>query len=110
MDEEGDPDQASCRSLISLLCSVPGINVLGATIILAEAGRDMSRFPTAGHLLAWAGLCPGQNESAGKHKRSRMRKGGNCSPPLIGASLPAAGALRGCRQGIGFVILRLDES
>jgi Transposase/Transposase IS116/IS110/IS902 family len=44
--------QATFRSLILLLCSVPGINVLGATIILAEIGRDMSRFPTAGHLLA----------------------------------------------------------
>ena len=44
-------------------------------IILSEIGRDMSRFPTAGHLLAWAGLCPGQNESAGKRKSSRLRKG-----------------------------------
>ena len=43
--------------------------------ILSEIGLDMSRFPTAGHLLAWAGLCPGQNESAGKRKRSRLRKG-----------------------------------
>ncbi len=69
MDEEGPPGQATFQSLISLLCSVPGINVLGATIILAEIGRDMSRFPTAGHLLAWAGMCPGQNESA-PHIRS----------------------------------------
>jgi hypothetical protein len=46
-----------------------------ATIILAEIGRDMSRFPTAGHLLSWAGMCPGQNESAGKRKSSRLRKG-----------------------------------
>src|SRR6185437_2426780 len=37
--------------------------------------RDMSRFPTAGHLIAWAGLCPGQNESAGKRKSSRLRRG-----------------------------------
>ena len=44
-------------------------------MILSEIGRDMSRFPTAGHLLAWAGLCPGQNESAGKRKSSRLRKG-----------------------------------
>jgi transposase len=75
MDEEVEAGQASFRSLILLLCSVPGINILGATIILAEIGRDMSRFPTAGHLLAWAGMCPGQNESAGKRKSSRLRKG-----------------------------------
>jgi Transposase IS116/IS110/IS902 family len=67
--------QATFLSLISLLCSVPGINGLGATIILAEIGRDMCRFPTAGHLVAWAGMCPGQNESAGKRKSSRLRKG-----------------------------------
>jgi transposase len=69
MDQEVPPGQATFRSLILLLCSVPGINILGATIILAEIGRDMSRFPTAGHLLAWAGMCPGQNESA-PHIRS----------------------------------------
>ena len=63
------------RSLILLLCSIPGVSVLSATTILAEIGRDMSRFPTAGHLLAWAGLCPEQNQSAGKQKSSRLRKG-----------------------------------
>ena len=67
--------QATFRDLIGLLSGIPGVGELSATMILAEAGRDMNRFPTAGHLLAWAGLCPGQNESAGKHKRSRMRKG-----------------------------------
>jgi transposase len=46
-----------------------------ATSILAEIGRDMGRFPTAGHLVAWAGLCPGHNESAGKRKSARLRRG-----------------------------------
>jgi transposase len=67
--------QATFRALSALLCTVPGISRLAATSILAEIGTDMSRFPTAGHLVAWAGLCPGQNESAGKRKRSRLRKG-----------------------------------
>jgi transposase len=67
--------QCPFRSLIELLCMIPGISVLGATVILSEIGRDMSRFPTAGHLVAWAGLCPGQNESAGKRRSSRLRKG-----------------------------------
>jgi len=75
MDEEVEAGQASFRSLIILLCTMPGVSTLSATTILAEIGRDMSRFPTAGHLLAWAGLCPGQNESAGKRKSSRLRKG-----------------------------------
>ena len=61
--------------LIALLLTIPGVSALSATTILAEIGTDMSRFPTAGHLLAWAGLCPSQNESAGKRKSSRLRKG-----------------------------------
>jgi len=75
MDKEAKAGQATFRSLIILLCTIPGIGALAATTILAEIGRDMSRFPTAGHLVAWAGLCPGQNESAGKRKASRLRKG-----------------------------------
>jgi transposase len=61
--------------LIRLLVTIPGVSRLSALTILSEIGRDMSRFPTAGHLIAWAGLCPGQNESAGKRRRSRLRKG-----------------------------------
>jgi transposase len=75
MDQEVEAGQATFRALSSLLCTIPGISTLSATTILAEIGTDMSRFPTAGHLLAWAGLCPGQNESAGKRKSSRLRKG-----------------------------------
>jgi transposase len=75
MDEETKVDQRPFRSLIGLLCTIPGVSTLGAMIILSEIGPDMSRFHTAGHLLAWAGLCPGQNESAGKRKSSRLRKG-----------------------------------
>ena len=74
MDEEVAAGQATFLSLITLLCTIPGVSILSATVILWEIGRDMSRFPTAGHLLAWAGLCPGQNESAGKRKSSRLRK------------------------------------
>jgi hypothetical protein len=57
------------------LPTIPGVSVLSANIILAEIGRDMSRFPTAGHLISWAGLCPKNDESAGKRRSARMRKG-----------------------------------
>jgi transposase len=67
--------QATFRALIGLLCTIPGVRELSATTILAEVGTDMGRFPTAGHLVSWAGLCPGHNESAGKRKSSRLRKG-----------------------------------
>ena len=76
MDEEASAaGRATFRSLIVLLSTIPGISTQSAVTILAEIGTDMSRFPTAGHFVAWAGLCPGQNESAGKTKSSRLRKG-----------------------------------
>jgi transposase len=75
MDERKAAGQSSFRALILLLATIPGVGVLAATVILAEIGTDMSRFPTAGHLLSWAGLCPGQNESAGKRRAARLRKG-----------------------------------
>ena len=75
MDAEAADRQPPFRELIPRLCAIPGVSFLSATAILAEIGRDISRFPTAGHLIAWAGLCPGQNESAGKRKSSRLRRG-----------------------------------
>ena len=59
MDAEAADRQPPFRELIPGLCAIPGVSFLSATAILAEIGRDMSRFPTAGHLISWAGLCPG---------------------------------------------------
>src|SRR5690242_1846901 len=58
-----------------LLATIPGIGERAAQVIISEIGVDMSRFPTAGHLASWAGLCPGNNESAGKHRTGRTRQG-----------------------------------
>lgn len=63
------------EDLIELLDTIPGVNRRGAEVILAEVGNDMSRFPTPKHLASWAGICPGQNESAGKRKSEKTRKG-----------------------------------
>ena len=57
------------------LNTIPGIGDLGACVILADIGNDMSRFPTQGHLISWAGLCPRKDESAGKRRSTRMREG-----------------------------------
>jgi transposase len=57
------------------LDSIPGINRRTAEVIIAEVGVDMSVFPSAAHLASWAALCPGNNESAGKHKSGKTRKG-----------------------------------
>lgn len=58
-----------------LLKTIPGVDKRTAELLLAEIGPDMSRFPTAGHLASWAGMCPGQNESAGKSKSGHTRHG-----------------------------------
>ena len=63
------------RTTVELLTTIPGISELGARIIAAEIGNDMSRFATAAHLVSWAGLCPKNDESAGKRRSTRMRKG-----------------------------------
>jgi transposase len=60
---------------IERLTAIPGVSTTAAQVILAEIGADMSRFPTAGHLLSWAGLCPRLDESAGKRRSTRVRKG-----------------------------------
>ena len=57
-----------------LLTSIPGVGQTVAQVIVSEVGVDMSRFPTAGHLVSWAGLCPRNDESAGKRRSTRMRK------------------------------------
>lgn len=61
---------------VTLLETIPGVSTLTAETIVAEIGIDMTRFPTPGHLAAWAGLAPGNRESAGKHKPAGTRAGG----------------------------------
>jgi transposase len=55
--------------------TIPGVGQRTAEVILAEVGLDMSRFPSAHHLASWAGICPGNCESAGKRRSGRIRKG-----------------------------------
>jgi transposase len=60
---------------IGWLDTIPGVNRRTAEVLWAETGGDMSRFPSARHLASWAGMCPGNNESAGKRRTGRTRKG-----------------------------------
>jgi transposase len=75
IDPEVDALVEPFRTAVDLLTTIPGIDELSACVILAEIGHDMNRFPTAGHLISWAGLCPKNDESAGKRRSTRMRKG-----------------------------------
>ena len=63
------------RGQLELLVTIPGVSTTVAQAIIAEIGVDMTRFPTAGHLISWAGLCPRMDESAGKRRSTRIRKG-----------------------------------
>ena len=63
------------KTALEILDEIPGIDCRAAQNVLAEIGSDMSRFPTSGHLAAWAGLCPGNNQSAGKRRSGRMQQG-----------------------------------
>src|SRR5215218_274709 len=60
---------------VELLCTIPGVGRRAAEVIIAETGGDMTAFPTAKHLASWAGMCPGNDESAGKRRSGKTRKG-----------------------------------
>lgn len=71
------------REAIDRLKQIPGLSTTSAQILIAEIGTDMSRFPTAGHLLSWAGLVPRLDESAGKRRSTRVRKGAPWLKPVL---------------------------
>ena len=66
---------APFEAAITILSSITGVSRTTAEVMVAEMGVDMSRFPTAGHLCAWAGVAPASHESAGKHQAAGTRKG-----------------------------------
>ncbi len=66
---------APFESAVELLCTIPGVQRRTAEVIVAEIGVDMSVFPTAKELASWAGQCPGNDQSAGRRRSGRTRKG-----------------------------------
>lgn len=89
LDARVDELVAPFRWARDLLVTIPGIQARTAEIIIAEIGVDMGCFPSAAHLASWAGMCPGNNESAGKHRSGRTRHG---DPWLQSALVEAAWA------------------
>jgi transposase len=71
------------RDALERLKEVPGLSETSAQILLAEIGTDMRQFPTARHLLSWAGLTPRLDESAGKRRSTRVRKGAPWLKPVL---------------------------
>jgi transposase len=76
---------------LALLDSIPGVGRWSAEVILAEIGPDMTRFPTAEHLASWAGMCPGHDESAGKSRSGKTRRGSSWLRATLTEAAYAAG-------------------
>ncbi|MCB0900224.1 MAG: IS110 family transposase [Actinobacteria bacterium] len=76
---------APFRVARDLICTIPGVGVGTADVIIAETGGDMSIFPTPGHLASWAGVCPGHHESAGRAKSAKTRPGDRWLKGALGA-------------------------
>lgn len=82
---------------VKLLNSIPGIKTDAAACIIAEIGTDMDLFQTEAHLASWAGICPGNNESAGVKKKSKSRKGNKHLKSMLCQSVWAINRKKDCR-------------
>ncbi|SPF56387.1 Mobile element protein (fragment) [Candidatus Desulfosporosinus infrequens] len=80
---ELDKMVATYESAITLLCNIPGVDRISAITIISEIGTDMSQFTNSKHLCCWAGLTPGNNESAGKKKSVRITRIGDYLKPAL---------------------------
>jgi len=96
---ELDERLAPFAPMLANLDTMPGVNRATAVSIIAETGGDMTRFPTAGHLCSWAGMCPGHDESAGKRRSGKTRKANRyLRAALIQSALGASHANRTALQ------------
>jgi transposase len=96
LDERLCMQMAEQEDRIRRLCTIPGVDKITARTLLAELGTDMAQFPDPGHLASWAGLCPGNAESAGKRFSGRTRKGDRYLRRILVQSAWAAARKRDC--------------
>jgi transposase len=96
LDEQIAESLKPYQAQYQLLQSMPGIRKDAAASILAEIGPDMRQFATAAHLASWAGLCPANNESAGKHRAGKSRKGNQWLSATLNQCAWAASVKKGC--------------
>jgi transposase len=84
---------------VARLDTIPGVGLRTAETLVAEIGTDLARFPTSGHLASWAGMCPGNDESAGKRRTGTTRKGDQWLRAALIEAAQAAGRSRGTYLG-----------
>lgn len=85
---------AEYAQALDAIDEIPGIARRSAQVILAEIGLDMGRFPSAAHLCSWAGVSPGNHQSAGKRKRGRTNKGNKTLKSMLAQCAKAAGKVK----------------
>jgi transposase len=91
VDRKIDEAVEPYREIVECLKTIPGVDRVGAITIIAELGVDMSVFPTVAHAAAWAGVCPGNNESAGKRMGQQKRRGNvHICSALVQAAMAAS--------------------
>jgi transposase len=91
---------------VALLVTIPGIDRHSAQELIAEIGVDMTRFPTAGHLASWAGMCPGHHESAGKRRSGQTLPGSKWLHRTLREAAKAAARTKNTYLGAQYVRLR----
>lgn len=96
LDARLSAEMADHEDLICRLCTIPGVERITAQILIAELGTDMTQFPTSAHAASWAGLCPGNAESAGKRFSGKTRKGDRYIRRILVQSAWAAARTRDC--------------
>jgi len=106
IDKEVDGQIEPFRTAVERLSSIPGVSSLSAEVIVSEVGLDMSRFPTVGHFISWAGLCPKNDQSAGKRRSTRMRKGAPWLKTILIQCAWAATRVKGCYLQAQYLRLR----
>jgi transposase len=84
------------EATLAQLDAIPGVGQYTAEVLVAELSTDLSRFPSAAHLASWAGMCPGNHESAGKRQSGKTRKGNPYVRAALIEAAQAAGRKKGC--------------
>jgi transposase len=102
LDAEVAVRLAPFQKEVDRLDTIPGVSQRAAEVILAEVGTDMARFPNTTHLASWAGMCPGNNESAGKRRSGRTRRGNRTLRRTLTEAGLAAGKTKNTYLGAAY--------